>query len=50
MLKLTKDVILKDYQVEASNFATSRPASLLSMKTGVGKSVIGIDVSAFFIK
>ena len=49
MLKLTKDVILKDYQVEASNFATSRPASLLSMKTGVGKSVVGIDVSAFLL-
>lgn len=45
MLNIVKDVILKDYQVEASNFATSRPASLLSMKTGVGKSVIGIDIS-----
>ena len=46
MLNIIKDVILKDYQIEASNFATTRSAALLSMKTGVGKSLIGADISA----
>ena len=45
MLKLNDDIVLKDYQVQAVDFSTSRPASLLSMKTGTGKSVCIIKSS-----
>lgn len=42
MLQVKKGIILKDYQIEASEFSASRPASLLSMKTGTGKSLVAI--------
>jgi len=45
LLKLNDDIVLKDYQVQAVDFSTSRPASLLSMKTGTGKSVCIIKSS-----
>lgn len=40
MLRLNDDIFLKDYQNDAVNFSISRPASLLSMKTGTGKTVV----------
>lgn len=45
MLKLNDDIVLKDYQVQAVDFSTSRPASLMSMKTGTGKSLVIIKSS-----
>lgn len=43
-LKLKDDIELRDYQKEASEFSTSRFSSLLSIKTGCGKTVIALDV------
>ena len=45
MLKLNTNIVLKDFQIEAVDFSTSRPASLMSMKTGTGKSIIIIKSS-----
>jgi hypothetical protein len=44
LLKIKDGVELKDFQLQASEFACSKKASLLSMKTGVGKSVITLDI------
>ena len=38
-LKIRSGIILRDFQDEAVKFTASRPASLLSMKTGTGKSL-----------
>jgi len=46
LLRIKEEITLRDYQIDASNFATSRPASLLSLKTGTGKSLISINASA----
>ena len=42
MLKLIDSITLRDYQEDAINFSTSRPASLISLKTGCGKSLVFI--------
>ena len=39
MLKLIDSITLRDYQEDAINFSTSRPASLISLSTGTGKSI-----------
>lgn len=45
MLKIKDGVELKDFQKQASEFACSRKASLMSLKTGTGKSLIAINIA-----